>query len=106
MLTAPAPQDRRHCASFVIAHARSSSGAAGIRPPRYRRSSVVVSGFQDLDLVIVCSVHEPMFVVDPPGPIPGQFPFEGFWFSNPCERVALDFSDKPGYPSGCLAVGG
>jgi hypothetical protein len=55
--------------------------------------SIVVSGFQDLDFVVVCSVDEPVFVVDPPGPVPGQFPLEGFWLSNPGEQVALDLSD-------------
>ena len=69
-------------------------------------SSVVVAGFQDLDFVVVCSVDEPMFVVDPPGPIPGQFPFEWFWFSDASEWVALDFTDKSGDPAGRLAVGG
>jgi hypothetical protein len=71
-----------------------------------RRPSVVVSGFQDLDFVIICSVHEPMLVVDPPGPVPGQFPLERFWFSNAHERVTLDFSDESGDPTGHLAVGG
>jgi hypothetical protein len=66
----------------------------------------VVSGFQDLDFVIVCSIHEPMLVVDPTGPVPGQFTFERFWFPNAKERVALDFRDEPGDPTGRLAVGG
>jgi hypothetical protein len=72
----------------------------------WRRLSVVVSSFQDLDFIIVCSVYEPMFVIDPPGPVPGQLPFERLWFSNPRERVALDFSDEPSDPAGHLAVGG
>lgn len=54
----------------------------------------MVSGFQDLDFVIVGSVHKPMFVVDPPRPVLRQFSFERFWFSNPRERVALYFSDE------------
>jgi len=70
------------------------------------RLSIVVSGFQDLDFVIICSVHEPMLVVDPPGPIPGQLPLERFWFSDTYERVALDFCDESGDPTGHLAVGG
>jgi hypothetical protein len=68
--------------------------------------SVVISGFEDLDLIIVRSVDEPVLVVDPPGPVSGQFPLERFWFSNPCEGVALDFSDESGDPAGRLAVGG
>src|SRR5580693_1055952 len=72
----------------------------------WRRLSIVVSGFQNLDFVIICPVHEPMFVVDPPGPVPRQFPPERFWFSNPRERVALDFSDESGDPTGHLAVRG
>jgi hypothetical protein len=67
--------------------------------------SVVVSGFEDLDFVMVRSVYEPMFVVNPPGPVPRQFSLERFWFPNPCEWVALDFSDESGDPAGRLAVG-
>jgi hypothetical protein len=66
----------------------------------------VVSGFQDLDFIIVCSVDEAMLVVNPPGPVSGQFPLERFWFSDAHERVALDFSDESGDPTGHLAVGG
>ncbi len=71
-----------------------------------RGLSVVISGFENLDFGVVCSVHEPMFVVDPPGPVPGQFPFERLWFPDPCEWVALDFPDESGDPPGRLTVGG
>ena len=30
---------------------------------------VVVSGLDNFDFVFVCSVHQPMFVVDPAGPV-------------------------------------
>jgi hypothetical protein len=68
--------------------------------------SVVVSSFQDLDFIIVCSVYEPMFVVDAPGPVPGQLPLERLWLSNPSGRVTLDFSDEPSDPTGQPPVGG
>ena len=41
----------------------------------------MVAGFEDFHLTVVRPVHEPMFVVDPPGPVPGKFPLERFWSS-------------------------
>jgi hypothetical protein len=72
----------------------------------FDRLSIVVSSFEDLDFVVVCSVHEPVFIVDPPGPVTGQSPLERFWLSNPGKRVALDFSNESGDPSGHLAIAG
>lgn len=66
--------------------------------------SIVVTRFQDLHFFIVRSVHEPMFVVDPPGPVPGQLTLERLRLPNTRERVTLNISDKPGDPTSHLAV--
>jgi hypothetical protein len=68
--------------------------------------SVVIPGFEDLHFGVVCSVDEPMFVIDPPRPVSRQFASERLWFPDPGERVALYFRDESGDPSGCLAVRG
>ena len=45
-----------------------------------------------------------MFVVDPPGPVPGQLTLERLRLPNARERVTLNFSDEPGDPTSHLAV--
>jgi len=56
--------------------------------------SIVVTRFQDLHLIIVRSVHEPMVVVDPPGQVPGQLTLERLRLPDTRERVTLNFYDE------------
>lgn len=67
--------------------------------------SVVVSGLQDLEFVLVGSINEPVLVVDPAGPVSGQFALQGLGFSNAAERISLDLADQARDPAGHLAIG-
>jgi hypothetical protein len=90
-----------------------SSGVTLARAARYRvclpvaiALLIVVSGLHDFDFIVARSVHEPMFVVDPAGPVSGQLTLERFWFTDTAKRVALDLSDESSDPSGDFSVGG
>lgn len=66
----------------------------------------MVSSLQDLDLVVVGSIDEAVFVVDATGPVPGEFTFERFRLADSVERISLNLGDEPDDPSSHLAVGG
>ena len=54
---------------------------------------VVVPGLENFDFVVAHSVHQPMFVVDPAGPVSRQLALEWFRFTDTAERIALDLCD-------------
>jgi hypothetical protein len=50
----------------------------------------VIAGLENLDLLVVSPVNQPMLVINAAGPVPGQVTPEGLWLAYPGERVAMD----------------
>ena len=66
--------------------------------------AVVITSLEDLHLLVVGPVYQPVLVIDSAGPVAGEVSFEGLGLAYPGERVALDLTDQAGDPCRHLPV--
>ena len=50
---------------------------------------------QNADFALQNLIHEPMFLIDSPGPTSSQFMLQRLRFSQPRKRFSLNLSDQP-----------
>jgi len=66
---------------------------------------VVIASLEDLELFVVGSVDEAVFVVNASRPVAGQVSLERFGLTDAVERIALDLADETNNAAHPFAIG-